>query len=119
MLSAGYATTYEQSGAEYGRWGKEQFLQYEQLARSVLLFPLTRFSECGVNLKTTRISSRAAKRGMWASKTALESPSEYKKRYREGNVTSSDPGSNTINKEIRSISHKQSKSWTRFLPFWR
>lgn len=35
MLSAGYATTYEQSGAEYGRWGKDQFLEYERAARSV------------------------------------------------------------------------------------
>ncbi|KAF8524330.1 hypothetical protein BU17DRAFT_35306, partial [Hysterangium stoloniferum] len=59
MLSAGYATTYEQSGAEYGRWGKEEFLKYEEVARN-------------------------AKRGMWASKVALESPAEYKKRHRLG-----------------------------------
>lgn len=37
MLSAGYATTYEQSGAEYGPWGKQQFLQYEKAARLVIL----------------------------------------------------------------------------------
>jgi len=33
MLSAGLATTYEQSGAEYGPWGKDVFIKYEEAAR--------------------------------------------------------------------------------------
>ncbi|KAF8588123.1 SNase-domain-containing protein [Ramaria rubella] len=91
MLSAGYATTYEQSGAEYGRWGKEQFLQYEEAAR-------------------------AARRGMWASTVALETPAEYKKRHREGTTPSG-----TSNNESRasSIGRKKSRSWTDVLVFWR
>lgn len=35
MLSAGYAQTYEQSGAEYGVWGKDTFLRHELAARNV------------------------------------------------------------------------------------
>ncbi len=35
MLRAGWATTYEQSGAEYGKWGKETFLEAEAEAKCV------------------------------------------------------------------------------------
>jgi len=56
MLKAGYATVYEQSGSYYGPYGKEKFQRIEAAARK-------------------------AHRGMWASKTPLESPSEYKKRH--------------------------------------
>ena len=33
MLRAGMATTYTESGAEYGPWGREQFLRVEEEAR--------------------------------------------------------------------------------------
>jgi endonuclease YncB( thermonuclease family) len=33
MLRAGWATTYEQTNAEYGPWGKEFFLKIEQDAK--------------------------------------------------------------------------------------
>lgn len=33
MLRAGWAITYEQSGAEYGKWGKEEFLKLEAEAK--------------------------------------------------------------------------------------
>jgi len=56
MLKAGWVTTYEQAGAEYGKWGKEEFLRVENEAK-------------------------AARRGMWANGTTLESPSEFKRRH--------------------------------------
>jgi endonuclease YncB( thermonuclease family) len=33
MLRAGWATTYEQAGAEYGKWGKDKFLRIESEAK--------------------------------------------------------------------------------------
>ena len=33
MLRAGWATTYEQAGAEYGKWGKDEFLRIEAEAK--------------------------------------------------------------------------------------
>lgn len=33
MLKAGWVTTYEQAGAEYGKWGKEEFLRIENEAK--------------------------------------------------------------------------------------
>jgi endonuclease YncB( thermonuclease family) len=33
MLRAGWVTTYEQSGAVYGKWGKEVFLRLENEAK--------------------------------------------------------------------------------------
>lgn len=33
MLKAGWVTTYEQAGAEYGSWGKEEFLRVESEAK--------------------------------------------------------------------------------------
>ncbi|KAJ7600785.1 hypothetical protein C8J56DRAFT_911288 [Mycena floridula] len=56
MLKAGWVTTYEQSGAEYGKWGKEHFLKLEMQAK-------------------------AARRGMWAASTKAETPAEYKRRH--------------------------------------
>ncbi|CAL1697475.1 unnamed protein product [Somion occarium] len=56
MLRAGWAVTYEQSGAEYGKWGKEEFLRLQAEAQ-------------------------AAKRGMWKYGALEELPSEYKRRY--------------------------------------
>ncbi|RDB17699.1 putative endonuclease LCL3 [Hypsizygus marmoreus] len=56
VLRAGWGTTYEQAGAEYGKWGKEKFLQVESEAK-------------------------AARRGMWAKGTSAETPAEYKRRF--------------------------------------
>ncbi|KAJ6460362.1 hypothetical protein C8R47DRAFT_1161010 [Mycena vitilis] len=56
MLKSGWVTTYEQAGAEYGKWGKEEFIRVENEAK-------------------------AARRGMWANGTDAESPSEYKRRH--------------------------------------
>ena len=33
MVRAGWGVTYELSGAEYGKWGKEQFMKMEEEAR--------------------------------------------------------------------------------------
>jgi len=56
MLKAGWVTTYEQAGAEYGEWGKDEFLRVEAEAK-------------------------AARRGMWKLGTSGEKPSEYKRRH--------------------------------------
>ncbi|KAJ7242752.1 hypothetical protein B0H12DRAFT_1023541 [Mycena haematopus] len=64
MLKAGWVTTYEQAGAEYGKWGKEEFLRIENEAK-------------------------AARRGMWANGTTAESPSEYKRRHAQADTASS------------------------------
>ncbi|KAJ6612271.1 SNase-domain-containing protein [Mycena sp. CBHHK59/15] len=63
MLRTGWVTTYEQAGAEYGKWGKEEFLRVENEAK-------------------------AARRGMWANGTTAESPSEFKRRHAQSNGTS-------------------------------
>ncbi|KIM89888.1 hypothetical protein PILCRDRAFT_53296, partial [Piloderma croceum F 1598] len=55
MLKAGWVTTYEQAGAEYGEWGKDEFLRIEAEAK-------------------------AARRGMWKLGTSSETPAEYKRR---------------------------------------
>jgi endonuclease YncB( thermonuclease family) len=33
MLTSGWATTYEQAGANYGQWGKDAFLRAESRAK--------------------------------------------------------------------------------------
>jgi hypothetical protein len=38
MLRAGWVTIYEQSGAEYGKWGKDEFLRIEAEAKYVQYF---------------------------------------------------------------------------------
>ncbi|KAH7103005.1 SNase-domain-containing protein [Auriculariales sp. MPI-PUGE-AT-0066] len=57
MLKAGWATTYEQAGAEYGKKTREQFLLVEAQAK-------------------------ADKRGMWQHGSKGETPAEYKRRHR-------------------------------------
>jgi hypothetical protein len=63
MLSAGYAVTYEQSGGEYGPWGKDKFLQYEEVARSVSLIAFGHSSDCSVNLNMTPIFLQGYEKG--------------------------------------------------------
>jgi endonuclease YncB( thermonuclease family) len=38
MLKAGWVTTYEQAGAEYGKWGKNDFLRIEAEAKYTFRF---------------------------------------------------------------------------------
>ncbi|KAJ7914881.1 hypothetical protein B0H13DRAFT_2232044 [Mycena leptocephala] len=64
MLKSGWVTTYEQAGAEYGKWGKEEFIRVENEAK-------------------------AARRGMWANGTTAESPSEYKRRHAQAEASGS------------------------------
>ncbi|TFY56913.1 hypothetical protein EVG20_g8747 [Dentipellis fragilis] len=59
MLRAGWVQVYEQAGAEYGPWGKEEFLRLQSEAQ-------------------------AARRGIWVKGTNFESPAEYKRRYARG-----------------------------------
>ncbi|CDO69941.1 hypothetical protein BN946_scf184836.g15 [Trametes cinnabarina] len=65
MLRAGWASVYEQAGAEYGRAGLEEFLRVQQ-------------------------DAQLGKRGIWKHGTQGETPAEYKKRYREA-AASGDP----------------------------
>lgn len=59
MLRAGWVTTYEQAGAEYGAHTKEEFLKVQEKAQK-------------------------ARRGMWVEGLGVESPAEYKKKYTGG-----------------------------------
>ncbi|KAG1816737.1 uncharacterized protein BJ212DRAFT_1480596 [Suillus subaureus] len=56
MIRAGTGLTYEQAGAEYGKYGKDAFLRAEA-------------------------ESRVARRGMWKHGTVGETPAQYKRRY--------------------------------------
>ncbi|KAF9813659.1 hypothetical protein IEO21_05430 [Rhodonia placenta] len=56
MLRAGWAETYEQAGAEYGRWGSAEFLRLQAEAQ-------------------------AARRGIWKYGLDLESAADYKRRH--------------------------------------
>ncbi|KAF5329709.1 hypothetical protein D9619_009157 [Psilocybe cf. subviscida] len=62
MLKAGWAVTYEQAGAEYGRLGKEGYLRFEAQAK-------------------------ASRRGMWKKGTRAETPAEYKRRHAAGGAS--------------------------------
>lgn len=61
MLRAGWATTYEQSGAEYGKWGKVEFLRIESEAKYAQTCPpmhlISGFAP--FNLMTSLIEQRA------------------------------------------------------------
>ncbi|KAF9074457.1 hypothetical protein BDP27DRAFT_1214238 [Rhodocollybia butyracea] len=62
MLRVGWATTYEQAGAEYGKWGKEEYIRTETGAKALRL-------------------------GMWQSGLNGETPAEYKRRYASTDTT--------------------------------
>ncbi|KAJ4480981.1 hypothetical protein J3R30DRAFT_3462874 [Lentinula aciculospora] len=71
MLKSGWATTYEQTGAEYGQWGKEAFLQAETRAKTLRL-------------------------GMWKDGTSGETPADYKRRHAQATTpTAKSEKSNT------------------------
>jgi len=57
MIRTGWGVVYEQGGAQYGNWDKEVYMAAEAEAR-------------------------AARRGIWQGGTDIETPAEYKKRYR-------------------------------------
>jgi endonuclease YncB( thermonuclease family) len=98
MIRAGWGVVYSQKGAEYGSgWEKEAYLAAEAEAQSVpfpsfLFFFLLSQScyyrvACFINSVFLGSSVvRAARRGMWQHGTDIESPSDYKKRYRVGEV---------------------------------
>ncbi|KZP27968.1 nuclease [Athelia psychrophila] len=80
MLKAGWATTYQQAGAEYGKHGKGVFLQIEAKAK-------------------------AARRGMWAAGVTAETPAEYKKRHAKAEAEST----TTLGKTAATTTKKASK----------
>ncbi|KAK0459786.1 uncharacterized protein EV420DRAFT_1537723 [Desarmillaria tabescens] len=83
MLKEGWVTTYLQSGAEYGKWGKEEFIRVENEAK-------------------------AARRGMWKEGVKGETPAEYKRRYAdlEAAKASKTTSSSSSPKKTRRV-----KSW--------
>ncbi|KII90188.1 hypothetical protein PLICRDRAFT_108674 [Plicaturopsis crispa FD-325 SS-3] len=87
MLRAGWVTTYEQAGAEYGRWGKDEFLRIEGEAK-------------------------AAKRGMWKYGTDSETPAEFKRRYANG-TPAEQAKQMAVSKEPRGDKAER-KGWLRF-----
>jgi len=84
MLKAGWATTYQQAGAEYGKHGKGVFLQ-------------------------TEAKAKAARRGMWAAGVTAETPAEYKKRHAkaeaEGTITLGKTAT-TVKKALKALKAK-------------
>lgn len=63
-----------QAGAEYGKWGKAEFLRVEAQAKWVHV-------PSSSSHYLTGFSHRTARRGIWKDGVSVESPAEYKKRY--------------------------------------
>lgn len=81
MLKSGWAVTYEQAGAEYGKLGKEGYLRLEA-------------------------ESKAARRGMWKGGSNAETPAEYKRRHASsGSLPVEEP------KLATSGTRKRQKTW--------
>jgi hypothetical protein len=93
MLRAGHAVVYEQAGAEYGALGKDAYVAAELQAKCVLRLPtlsphiVVRFARVSTRMGADGClwDTRKAKRGIW--RVASESPAEYKRRLRSGDVT--------------------------------
>ena len=64
MLAAGWATTYEQAGAEYGRWGKDAFLRAESIAKWVFTISCNHLAAACLILFLPRMSALQS-RSMW------------------------------------------------------
>ncbi|TCD62835.1 putative endonuclease lcl3 [Steccherinum ochraceum] len=90
MLKAGWAVVYEQSGAEYGKEGKEGLLKLQEAAQR-------------------------AKLGMWAKGAAAETPSQYKKRYASGGGAADDNAEGQTDIESGVKKGKPKRSWFRWL----
>ena len=73
MLLAGHAVVYEQSGAEYGPFSKEQLLAFQKEAECA---PKPSLSQ-----PMLMYTCRLARRGIWKDGPLKETPAEYKKRY--------------------------------------
>jgi hypothetical protein len=84
MLRAGWAVTYDQSGAEYGPYTKEYFLEIQKKAESVQI--------CSPNFGSYSLIPlrRAARIGIWQKGPLKETPAEYKKRYATGALMKDD-----------------------------
>ena len=52
MLKAGWATVYEQAGAEYGDWSKEEHLALQTEAQSVVIFSPNLICLCSTSWKS-------------------------------------------------------------------
>jgi len=91
MLKAGWAITYEQSGAEYGKWGKDEFLKVEAEAKS-------------------------ARRGMWKNGSTGETPTEYKRRYAAADSAEVKKLDSLQTQTKRSI--KPARGWWWFSRIW-
>ncbi|KIY48584.1 nuclease, partial [Fistulina hepatica ATCC 64428] len=91
MLKAGWAATYEQAGAEYGKSGKAAFLMAERQAKYSSFF------------------SRDRRRGMWASGLDGETPAEYKRRHAA--MESGRPGQTSTRKSRSTAGGKWYSFW--------
>ena len=81
MLAAGWATTYEQAGAEYGRWGKDAFLRAESIAKWVFTISCNHLAAACLILSSAGCQHyRAAGCGIWEKGVDGETPAEYKRR---------------------------------------
>ncbi|KAJ3799641.1 hypothetical protein GGU11DRAFT_776203 [Lentinula aff. detonsa] len=89
MIKSGWATTYEQAGAEYGKWGKEEFLKAE-------------------------IGAKALRLGMWKDGIQGETPAEYKRRHAQ---TENAPVSKRASAKSTTPSNS-SRSFLNKIKFW-
>ncbi|KAG6906309.1 hypothetical protein DXG01_014645 [Tephrocybe rancida] len=90
MLRAGWVTTYEQAGAEYGKAGKDEFLRLEAEA------------------KTARV-------GMWAKGVDGETPAEYKRRHA---AAGSLEEAEAALKKVSAESKAKPRSWLKRVLGW-
>ncbi|KAI5124543.1 hypothetical protein M0805_003065 [Coniferiporia weirii] len=98
MLKAGWAVTYVEGGAVYGKWGAAKFLKLEAQAKK-------------------------KKIGQWARGTDVESPAEYKRRYaRQGStsatldVTAVDDIPEVVEKpkKAKTVTKRKAKGWLKW-----
>ncbi|KAJ3868514.1 hypothetical protein EV359DRAFT_60605 [Lentinula novae-zelandiae] len=91
MLKSGWATVYEQAGAEYGKWGKEEFLKAET-------------------------GAKASRLGIWKNGLDGETPAEYKRRHAQAEATPVLKGDKSKIKNTPSSSPP--RSFLNKLRFW-
>jgi len=100
MLRAGWVETYEQSGAEYGKWGKDEFLRLQAEAQ-------------------------VAKLGIWKYGLGGESAADYKRRYASGSEivdtrsASTSTGSTTTTTRKRAVKENIVDRLARWVRRWR
>lgn len=71
MLRDGWAVTYEQAGAVYGKWGKEHFLELEAKAKSVYPTSLSFFPVSWYTYIHTETGRRVAGSGPRVRRASL------------------------------------------------